>query len=59
MMEAIIDICIKKAMTLHDILHGFHVEREIGASIMKLKLAHELVRVEQDPLLLVLLNLRN
>ena len=57
-MEAIIDIRIKKVVTSHDVIHVFHVGIVTGTAIMELKLVQELVSVDQDPLVLVLLDLR-
>ena len=42
LMEAVIDTCTKKAVTIHDILHGFRVGRRMGTSTMKIKLSQEL-----------------
>ena len=42
---------------LHNVLHGLHTGRGTGISILELKLAKELSIMEQDPLLLVFLNL--
>ena len=57
MMEAIIDTRIKKFMTFHDVLHGFCAGRGMGAYIMELTSAQDLVSVYQAPLFLVLLGL--
>ena len=56
-MEAIFDTRIKKAVTLHDILHGFRTGMGTGKAIMEIKLTHELVIMDQDLLLLVFLDL--
>ena len=42
----------------HEILHGFRVGRGTGTPIMEMKLVQELASVDQDPLLLVFLDLR-
>ena len=47
-MEAIIDTRFKKAMTYHDVLHGFRAGRRTETSIMEPKLAQELAHVDQD-----------
>ena len=57
-MEAIIDTRIKKAMTLHDILHVFGTGRLMGTAIIELNPAQEMASVDQDPLLLLFLELR-
>ena len=53
-MEAVIDVRIKKAVMFHDVLHGFHMGRGMGTFIMELNIAQELVRVDKEPILLVL-----
>ena len=58
MTEDIIDTCIKKKVTLHDILHGFRVGREMGTDIMEVNLSQDLASVNQDSLFLVFLDLR-
>ena len=57
MMKALIYTSINNLVTLHDFLHGFCAGRVTGTAIMELNLAQELVSVDQDPLLLVLLDL--
>ena len=57
-MGVVIDTRIKKAVTFHDVLHGFHIGRGMGTSIMELKLAQDLASVDQDPIFLVFLDLR-
>ena len=54
-----IDTWIKLVAQLHCVMHGFCSGRGTGTAIMELKLAQELVSVDQDPLLLVFLDLRN
>ena len=56
-MEAIIETLLRESVRLHEILHGFHVGRGMGTEILELRLAHELASVDQDPLLLVFLDL--
>ena len=56
-MEAIIDTHINKAITFHDILHRLSVGRGTRIAIMELKLTQDLPSVDQDPLLLVFLDL--
>ena len=57
LMEAIIDTHINNSVTFHDVLHGFRVGMLMGTAIMELNLAQELVSVDQDPLLLVFLDI--
>ena len=52
-----IDICIKSVVQSHDVLQKFCVGRGTGTTIAELKLAQELASVDQDPLLLITLNL--
>ena len=57
MVEAVIDTQIRTVVQFHNVLHGFCACRERGAAIMELKLAQELVSVDQYPLFLVFLYL--
>ena len=57
-MEATIDTHVRESIRLHDVLHGFHAGRGMGMVILELKLAQELYSVYQDPLLLILLDLK-
>ena len=41
-MEAIIDTCIKKTMTFHDILYEFLAGRGTGTYIMELEITQDL-----------------
>ena len=56
-MEANINTCIQKAMTFHDVLHGFFAGRLTGTAIMEIKLVQELESVDQEPLFLVFMSL--
>ena len=58
MVEAIIDNRLKSCINFHDVLHGFCAGRGMGAAILELKLAHELVKIYQYPLSLVFLDRR-
>ena len=49
---------ILKVVQFHNVLHGFHKGGGTGTKITELKLAKELASVDQDPLLLVLIDLR-
>ena len=42
---------------MHNVLRGFRDGRGMGASIMELKIAQELSRIDQYPLFLVFLDL--
>ena len=55
--KEVIDTRIKTVVQFHNVLHGFCACRERGAAIMELKLAQELVSVDQYPLFLVFLYL--
>ena len=57
MVEAIIDTRLRESVQLHDVLHGFHAGRGMGAAILGLKLDQELPDIDQDSLLLVFLDL--
>ena len=57
-MEDIIDTHINKAVNFNDVLHRFCVGRVTGTDIMELNLSHELTNVDQEPLLLVYIDLR-
>ena len=43
---------------MYDVLHGFRTGRGMGKAINELNLAQELSRIDQEPLLLVFLDLR-
>ena len=53
-----IDTRIKKLVTLHKLLHGFCAGRGTGTAIMELKLAQDLAIMDQNPLFLLLPDLR-
>ena len=55
MIEAIIDIRIKKAMPLNEVLHGFCTGRRTGTAVMELNLTHELASVDQELIFMVYL----
>ena len=56
--EAMMDTWIKTVVQFHDVLHRFRSGRGSGNAIMYLKLAQELESVDQDPILLLFLDLR-
>ena len=56
--EVVIDTHIKTVVQFHDVLHGFSAGMGTGNSIMELKIDQELASVDQDPLFLVLLDIR-
>ena len=57
-LEEVINTCINSVVQFHYVLHGFCAGSRTGTAIMELKLAQELVILDQDPLLLVFLDLR-
>ena len=56
--EALIDTRIRASLQMHDVLHGFRSRRGTDMAIVELKLTQEIVNIYQDPLFLVLLELR-
>ena len=58
-MEAIIDTRLRASVRLHDVMNGLLSGRGMRMMILELIMAHELVRVDQDPLFLVFLDLQN
>ena len=56
--EAVTDIQIKSVVQFHDVFHGFCACRGTRTNIMELKVLQELEIVDQDPLLLLFLDLR-
>ena len=56
-MEAIIDTHLRASVCLHNVLHGFHTLRGTETVILDLKLAQKLTCIDQDPILLVFLDL--
>ena len=59
LLEANIDAHLRESVLLHNILHSFQSGRGTGTAILEPNLDQELTRVDQDPLLLVLLDLNN
>ena len=57
-MEAIIDTRIKNSVTFHDVLHKFISRRVMGTLIMEINITQDMASVYQNPLFLVLLDLR-
>ena len=57
-MEAIIDTCINKAVTFHDVFHVFQAGRGMGTDIREMKLVQDLEGVDQDLVFLVFLDIR-
>ena len=55
--KAIIETRIKTVVILHGILHGFCPSRGTEAPINELNMAQEIASIDQDPLLLVFLDL--
>ena len=56
--EEVIYTRIKTVVQLHNVLHVFFAGRGTGTAITDIKLDKELESVDQDPLLLVFLDLR-
>ena len=56
--EALIDTRLRTILQLNGVLNGFRARRGAGTAIMELNLAQELASIDQDPLLLVFLDLR-
>ena len=56
--EALIYTCLHASLQFHDALHGFRAGQGTGTAIMELKLVQELAIVDQDPFLLIFLDLR-
>ena len=55
--EAKIDTRLRASVCLHGVLHGFHKGMGMGMVILELNLSQELNIMDQDPLLLVFLDL--
>ena len=58
MVEAGIDACIQTVVQFQNFVRGFCAGRGAGTATMDIKLNQELESVEQDPLLLVFLDLK-
>ena len=58
MVEVLIDTCLCARLQIHNVLHRFRARRGTGTDIIEIKLAQELIGIDQDPLLLVFLDLR-
>ena len=56
--EAMLDTHIKSVVQSHDVSHGYCAGKGTRTAIMEFKLLQELASVDQDPLLLVFLELR-
>ena len=55
----VIDTQIKTVVQFHTVLHGFCASRGVGTKIMELKLAQDLAYVDQEPIVLVFIDLSN
>ena len=53
----VIDTRIKSLVQFHDLLHRFCVERGTETAVVELKPFHDLVSVEQNPIVLTSLDL--
>ena len=56
--EALIDTHLRASLQMRNILHGSRSIRGTGTDIIELKISQELSRIDQDPLLLVFMDLR-
>ena len=56
--EAVIDNWIKTVVQFHNFLHVFCTGRGLGTAIMDIKIAQELASVYQEPLFLLLFDIR-
>ena len=56
--EAIIDTRIKTVDMFHEVLHGLHTSRVTSTAIMEIKMAQEIAIIDQEPLFMVVLDLR-
>ena len=56
--EAIIDTRLNASISFHGVLRGFRVDGGKGAAILEIKISQELARVDQEPILLVFLDLQ-
>ena len=56
--ESIIDTLINAVVTFYNVLHRLCANRGTGSAIMELNMAQELASIEQNPLFMVLLDLR-
>ena len=57
MVKAIIDTHLKACINFHDVLCGFRAGRGTETAILELKLDQYLSSIDQDPILLVFLDL--
>ena len=57
--EALIGTHIHTSLHINNALHYFRARRGTGKSIMEINLAKDIASIDQDPLFLVFLDLRN
>ena len=58
LVEAIIDTRLRASLQFHDVLHRFRTERGTSMATMELKLAQYVTKINHNPLLLLLIDLR-
>ena len=58
-MEVIIDTHLSEIVCLHNVLYWFRAGRGTGVMILEMNMEQELARLEQDPLFLVFVYLKN
>ena len=56
--EAIIDTRLRASLQFHGVLHRLRTERKTSTATMELKLAHYVTKINHNPLLLLLIDLR-
>ena len=56
--KEIIGTRLRACVCLHDILHGFHAGRGTEMLMLELKMVQELASLDQDPLVLIFLDLK-
>ena len=54
--SVVVNSCLKRSVMLHDALHGFREEWWMGTDTLEDNLTHQLARLAQKPLFLVLLD---
>ena len=56
--ESIADTRLRESVHLHDVLHDLRLSRRMGVAILEIKLSQKFAIADQDPLLLVFLDLQ-
>ena len=57
--DALIYTHLRASLQMHDVLHEFRAGTGMGTAILDLKLDQDIAIIDQDPLFLVFLDLRN